>query len=175
LEIEGNLRFALGAVENLLLYLRNIWEQLMSAKNVGSLTIPILNLRARFKWTGYFQKRIKKMAKWRFFTDQESIGLTDDLCYKRDRARNLYGFPIIQTSGFRTKEQNSKVGGKSDSAHLKGLAFDMKAPADPFLREKLAWALGRAGFDRVESAPKHFHADTDSSKPTPCFFEGDDH
>lgn len=115
------------------------------------------------------------MSKWKYFTDLESIGLTDDFCFKRDRARELYGFPIEQTCGYRTQEHNAEIGGVADSAHTKGMAGDFKAPKDPFMREKMAWAFGAAGFRRVESAPGHFHVDTDSSKPSPAFFQGTDH
>lgn len=114
------------------------------------------------------------MSKWVYFTDEESIGMTDDICFKRDRARELFGAPIEQTCGFRSPAHNAEIGGVPNSAHTLGKAFDMKAPVDPLMREKLAWALGAAGFRRVESAPKHFHADTDDTKPTPCFWEGDD-
>lgn len=114
------------------------------------------------------------MGKWKYFTDEESEGLTDDICYKRDRAREFFGFPLVQTCGYRSPEHNAEIGGVSDSAHTKGKAIDIKAPQDPFMREKLAWALGAAGFVRVESCPKHFHADTDLDKPNPDFFPGDD-
>lgn len=115
------------------------------------------------------------MGKWKYFTDEETEGMQADTCFKLDRAREFYGFQINLTCGYRDPEHNARVGGKPDSAHLAGKAADMKAPSDPFMREKLAWALGAAGFKRVESAPKHFHADTDDSKPTPCFWQGDDH
>ncbi len=116
------------------------------------------------------------MSKWRYFTDEESEGMTADICFKRDRAREYFGFPIVQTSGYRTPERNAELGGAPDSAHVKGMAFDMAAPQDPFMRARLAWALGRAGFNRVEIAPKHFHADTlaDENHPSPYVWEGDD-
>lgn len=114
------------------------------------------------------------MGKWQHFTDDEVKGLLADVVFKLDRARDLFGAPIVITCGYRTPEHNAEIGGVKDSAHTKGMAVDIKAPADPFMREKLAWAFGAAGFRRVESAPKHFHVDIDSDKPTPCFFEGDD-
>ena len=39
--------------------------------------------------------------------------------------RKGYGKPIIITSGYRCKELNTKVGGKPNSKHLKGLAVDL--------------------------------------------------
>lgn len=114
------------------------------------------------------------MSKFVYFTDDEIKGIQDDVCYKLDRARELFGSPIVITCGYRSPEHNAEIGGVPESAHTKGLAVDIKAPIDPFQREKLVWALGVAGFRRVESAPRHFHADTDDTKPIPCFWQGDD-
>ncbi len=117
------------------------------------------------------------MSKWVYFSDEETRGLVADLCFKLDRARELFGAPIVITCGYRSPEHNAEIGGVPNSAHTQGLAIDMKAPVDAFQREKLSWALGAAGFRRVESAPRHFHVDTtsDGSKPSPCFWAGDDH
>jgi len=115
------------------------------------------------------------MSKWKYFTDEETKGMLDDICFKLDRARELFGNPITLTCGYRSPEHNAEIGGVSDSAHTKGMAADVRAPADPFQREKMAWAFGKAGFARVESAPHHFHIDIDLTKPNPIFFPGDDH
>jgi zinc D-Ala-D-Ala carboxypeptidase len=115
------------------------------------------------------------MSKWKHFTDEETAGMVDDICQKLDKARDLFGYPIVLTCGYRTPERNAEVGGVPDSAHVKGMAADIQAPADPQMRERLMWALGGAGFLRVESAPKHFHCDVDPSKPMPAWWIGDDH
>lgn len=115
------------------------------------------------------------MGKWVYFTDDEVKGLVDDVVYKLDRARQLFDNPIVITCGYRSPEHNAEIGGVPDSAHTKGMAVDIKAPSDPFQREKLFWALGLAGFKRVESAKKHAHCDVDDTKPMPCFWEGEDH
>jgi len=114
------------------------------------------------------------MPKWKHFTKEECVGVLDDVMFKLDRARQLYGYPINITSGFRTEEENDAIGGVSDSSHLKGMAVDIQAPHDPYVREKLMWSLGSAGFLRVESAPNHIHVDIDKTKPMPCFWEGSD-
>lgn len=115
------------------------------------------------------------MGKWHYFTDDETKGMIDDICYKLDRARELFGNPMELTCGYRSPDHNAEIGGVPNSAHTKGMAADIKAPLDPFQREKMAWAFGAAGFKRVESAPRHFHVDVDDSKPSPDFFPGDDH
>jgi len=116
------------------------------------------------------------MARCKFFTDEETFGLLPDICFKLDRAREFFGGPIVLTCGYRSPDHNAEIGGVPDSAHTKGMAIDVRAPQDPAMREKLMWAFGCAGFRRVETAPKHFHADIDDeTKPSPCFWQGDDH
>ncbi len=115
------------------------------------------------------------MSKWKYFTDEETAGMIDDICFKLDWAREFFGNAMELTCGYRTPEHNAEIGGVADSAHVKGMAADIKAPIDPFQREKMAWAFAAAGFIRVESAPKHFHVDVDLTKPNPDFFPGDDH
>lgn len=43
-----------------------------------------------------------------------------------DVVRGLYGKPILVTSGFRSEAVNARVGGSGTSAHLQGLAADIK-------------------------------------------------
>ena len=43
-----------------------------------------------------------------------------DLIKMLDKARSIYGKPIYVTSGYRTKLHNKKVGGVSNSSHLRG-------------------------------------------------------
>ena len=115
------------------------------------------------------------MSKWKHFSDEETANCVDELCIRMDYARELFGFPIVATCWYRDPVHNAEIGGVPDSAHTKGMAVDIRVPADTFMREKLIWALGAAGFKRFEDAPKHFHVDIDDTKPTPCFFPGDDH
>lgn len=111
----------------------------------------------------------------KFFNEKETEGLSQEVVHKLDRARDFYGSPIIITSGYRTPERNAEIGGVPESAHTKGLAVDIRAPLDPFMRIKLAWALGSAGFRRLEIAKLHYHVDCDDiSKPSPVVWEGKD-
>jgi len=108
---------------------------------------------------------------WKYFSNEEAKGLVPDLMYKLDRARGLYGFPFIITSGFRTPEENQRVHGVPNSAHLKGMAADIRMSQDPLFRMKMAWALGKGGFVRVFVYTRHAHVDVDYSKPHPAFGE----
>ena len=116
------------------------------------------------------------MGKWKYFTDDEVIGLQDPMVAKLDLARCYAGFPIVLTSLSRTPEHNAAVGGTPDSSHLKGIAVDIRRPIGEFEVLKLVWALGLAGFRRVLIYTKHIHADMDETKPQPiCVWMGESH
>ncbi len=104
------------------------------------------------------------MGKFRHFSEEEANGLDGELMARLDVARDLCGFPIVITSRRRTPEQNAATGGVADSSHLLGLAADLHSPTGQFEREKLIWALGRAGFRRIEMAPKHIHVCVNPAK-----------
>ena len=49
-----------------------------------------------------------------------------DTLSKLEQARKLAGVPFIITSAYRCEEHNKSVGGKANSAHLRGYAVDLK-------------------------------------------------
>lgn len=115
------------------------------------------------------------MGKLRHFSDEEANGLDGELMARLDVARDLCGFPIIITSGARTPEQNAVAGGVSESSHMKGLAVDIHMPPGQNEREKLIWALGRAGFRRMGLYNRHAHCDVDPNKPQDAVWFGVSH
>lgn len=86
-----------------------------------------------------------------------------------DRLRRDWGLPLSINSGYRSPSRNAAVGGKSNSAHLRGLAADIKMSD---LRECIKFAIfaGQHGFDRigVDLAGKYVHIDLDDSLPSPA-------
>jgi uncharacterized protein YcbK (DUF882 family) len=86
-----------------------------------------------------------------------------DLLAMIDRARALYGKPIVVTSGFRTESHNEKVGGLSSSSHLKGLAIDVACVRSKDRFEMLT-ALLEVGFNRIGVADTFIHIDVDKNK-----------
>lgn len=54
------------------------------------------------------------------FIDEYLVSILDIL-------RNKIGRPIIITSGYRTAEQNKRVGGARYSYHMRGMAADIRA------------------------------------------------
>ena len=80
------------------------------------------------------------------------------------KARDIAGIPFVINSGFRTTEWNKKVGGKSNSAHTKGLASDIATNNDR-TRYIILNALLLAGFHRIGVYKNFIHCDTDKTLP----------
>ncbi len=80
-----------------------------------------------------------------------------------DKAREIANIPFKITSGFRSEEHNSKVGGVSNSSHTLGLAADI-AVRDSRERSIIVKACIEAGFDRIGVAKGFVHVDNDSYK-----------
>lgn len=88
---------------------------------------------------------------------------------KIDEIRDLIARPLLITSGFRTPAHNTKIGGKPNSAHLRGLAVDLSVGTDSSLRFEIVRAAILTGFKRFEDAPAHIHLDMDASLPQKVF------
>jgi zinc D-Ala-D-Ala carboxypeptidase len=80
-----------------------------------------------------------------------------------DQIREQYGRPIHINSGYRTAERNRMVGGKADSAHLRGLAADLRCDNSRD-RHDLLEAIFSVGIHRVGIAKSFIHIDNDKSK-----------
>ena len=84
---------------------------------------------------------------------------------KLDLARGISGTSYVINSGYRCTRNNAAVGGKTDSAHTKGLAVDIKTEGSR-KRFLVLKGLFEAGFNRVGiDLNKGFvHVDLDDSK-----------
>lgn len=87
-------------------------------------------------------------------------------------AREMAGVPFVITSAFRCPEHNRKVGGTSNSAHLRGHAVDIAArnSREYFKILKALFAVGfpRIGYNKVN---KFIHVDDDPTLPQEVFFD----
>lgn len=94
--------------------------------------------------------------------DREFLFLLDEL-------RAKCGFPFHVNSGYRTKEHNQKIKGKTRSAHLKGRAADIRARngRQRFLIIRFAMELG---FKRIGVARSFIHLDNDGTLPQEVIF-----
>lgn len=111
---------------------------------------------------------------YRYFSIEKDLigGLDETFLAKLDQARHLAGIPFVITSGFRTPEKNqSIIGSVPDSAHLKGMAVDIRVANthEVFLIVAAANDVGltRCGVyvDR-NNVPTHVHIDGDPDKPS---------
>lgn len=112
--------------------------------------------------------------KYTYFTPEEVEGLDAEFVAKLDWARGRSGVPFIITSGKRSPAENERVGGVDASAHVKGLAVDLRC-ADSQNRFKMMNALLLAGFKRLGIYDKHLHVDLDASLPQEVIWVGVSH
>ncbi len=89
-----------------------------------------------------------------------------ELLEKLNLARDISGVPFVITSSYRTPESNAKVGGKPNSAHLRGTAVDI-AISDGSQRFAILKGLLASGFTRIGVAKSFIHADIDKQLPAP--------
>lgn len=65
----------------------------------------------------------------------EIIENLKDTCVQADRVRELMGFPMLISSGYRSLKLNIAVGGSKTSSHLHGYAMDFRCPGFGTARE----------------------------------------
>lgn len=116
---------------------------------------------------------------WKYFKPSEKTGsqgtiaqLNKTLVDMLDVARGHAGIAFAITSGFRTPEHNKAVGGVADSAHLKGLAVDIRCRNSAELFA-IVNGLLKAGFNRIGLGSGFVHADIDTTKPKNVIFNYD--
>ena len=80
-----------------------------------------------------------------------------------DELREKIGIPIVINSGCRCKTHNKMVGGADDSAHVEGLAVDIRCLASQ-TRYKLLDKIFKINFARVGIAKTFIHVDIDFTK-----------
>lgn len=87
-------------------------------------------------------------------------------------ARALAGVPFKINSAIRCEAHNARVGGKPNSAHLRGYAVDVAAPTSA-IAFKILESLFEVGVTRIgySSKGKFIHFDTDPSLPQEVFFD----
>lgn len=113
---------------------------------------------------------------YRHFSPEEVIGLNEEFVALLDRARHLADIPFVITSGLRTPEKNlSVIGAVPDSAHLKGLAVDLRVSdsheVSRIVEGCIAMGISRIGiYVDKDMQPIHVHVDVDKTKPAEVIF-----
>jgi len=146
------------------------WKNLkpfLNKTGTETLVMKIARLRAMFK------QEEAPQIKYKNFTESEVKGLKHEFVLLLDKARDIAGIPFVINSGFRTPAHNKKVGGVANSAHLTGLAVDLRARtgAETYAIIKSAMEVGikRIGINR---ASQFVHLDISySDKPYPTIYE----
>lgn len=72
--------------------------------------------------------------------------------------RTHIGKPIRITSGYRSPEHNTAVGGTPNSKHMQGIAFDIPVPRPE--QEEFIQAAQKFGFNGIGQYPNFVHIDT---------------
>lgn len=90
------------------------------------------------------------------------VGVNGVLLCLLQRVRNIVKFPMVVSSGKRTKKTNIEAGGVPDSSHLSGLAVDILANRDQ--QEILIAEFKKLGIDRFGRYAGHLHLDIDLLK-----------
>lgn len=101
--------------------------------------------------------------------DPKMAGLDIKLLVLLDNARTFADMPFIITSGVRNIDTNKVCGGVENSAHLKGLACDIKCDNSTNTFNIIKGAIV-AGFNRIGIGKGHIHLDIDKEKPQNVLF-----
>jgi len=84
------------------------------------------------------------------------------------RVRDVYGKPMVITSGMRCKAHNEAVGGVPGSSHVRGLAADIACTTSKQRSEILPLLWGE--FKRIGIDAGFIHVDSDDKKPSPVIW-----
>lgn len=82
------------------------------------------------------------------------------LIERLEAVREMYGQPLIITSGCRCVKHNEASGGKGDSAHLRGIAADIAIKNSRERYELLLYLINK--FYRVGIGKTFIHVDVDT-------------
>lgn len=91
----------------------------------------------------------------------------DEVALQRlDRLRSLCGFPITLNSAYRSPEYDVSKNRSGNSAHCKGLAFDISC-RNSERRAYIVATAQKVGFPRIGIGKTFIHLDCDLTKPYP--------
>jgi hypothetical protein len=151
------------------IYYINSWGKFWGDSGKGKISIKnslfdIMDMITLVDITEKQKEEAKKPTQWKYFAAHEVYKLETKLVNLLDVAREIAGIPFVITSGFRTPAYNKQVGGQEDSAHLRGLAADIRCRTS---KERFAIvnAAIKAGFTRIGIGNGFVHMDCDSSLP----------
>jgi hypothetical protein len=92
-------------------------------------------------------------------------GVDPALVSALDELREYLSRPVVITSGVRCEGHNRAVGGPPESAHLRGLAADIRVDSSGERHEVISAIFALDVFRRIGMAGEFFHVDLDGRKP----------
>lgn len=105
------------------------------------------------------KKGYRYFSKW----EVEKYKLPPNFWQILDKMRGIADTPFIPTSGLRTTDENRRVGGARNSAHLRGLAVDLLCTNNEKRTKMLNGVLNCGVPVFLEIAKKHLHISIDTS------------
>ena len=117
--------------------------------------------------TNTFWDGIRKFKSYEFDSPNSpgsGINMSRDLVEILDAMRGKIGLPLIITSGYRTKEDNERVGGVPASAHTRGLAVDVQCLTSSLRFTLIKLAISN-GIKRIGVGKDFIHLDLDPDLP----------
>lgn len=126
---------------------------------VGNRTRTLKNLQG--SWDFVLKNPYKG---YKYFKPNEVSGLKDELVQKLDGARELAHIPFVITSGLRSPEHNTEVGGVEGSEHITGEGCDLRV-RNSHERFLILNSALKVGFNRIGLYPKHIHLGVSKSNP----------
>ena len=158
-------------------YYDEVWDKLGKVLSLAikkkRQQLPVMNVTSviqRAVESQYIASESIKEPQWKYFTMDEKTGsmgtvadLKPELVDMLDELREKCGFSFIINSGYRSVTHNKRVGGSPNSAHLRGLAADIRIRSSKermkFVKEALA-----LGFNRIGIGNGYCHVDIDDSQ-----------
>jgi uncharacterized protein YcbK (DUF882 family) len=109
---------------------------MLKRNNLWLLAIPLgLMVLRKLMSSNTTNKKLSKNFDWKEFESKDGAVMPEDikkniqsLVKDLEVIRSALGLPIKISSGYRSPAQNEKVGGKSQSYHMKGMAVDFYVP-----------------------------------------------
>lgn len=103
--------------------------------------------------------------------DTGEVKLDSGLVAKLQQLRDQVGKPVTVTSGYRTPEHNSAVGGAAHSYHIQGLAADVVIRG--MTSAQIAEIAKRVGFTGIGIYPTRGHCHVDVRPGPQTVFPGE--
>ena len=116
------------------------------------------------------------IPRWKYFKKEEfrcpccnQNRISENLIDRLDFSRSISGLQMRVSSGYRCKQHNRKVRGKSKSSHLYGLGADIVCPSGS-LKATMVASFFESGIKRIGIYKNFIHVDISENLPSPMLW-----